>query len=191
MASHTSDPTTRIVTALRALVQVLRTGAGEATRRTGLTSAQLFVLSKLGDAPAPPPPPGGGGARPGAGGPPRRTGLTSAQLFVLSKLGDAPAPSVNALARRVHAHQSSVSVVIDRLVARRLARRTPDPADRRRRMIELTPRGRTLLRRAPRTVQSTLVRAIASLPDATRRTLAGGLEGIVRKVGGPRSEERR
>src|SRR5690349_21643921 len=146
MASHTSDATTRIVTALRALAQVLRTGAGEATRRTGLSSAQLFVLTKL---------------------------------------GDAPAPSLNALARRVHAHQSSVSVVVDRLVRQGLVHRIPDPADRRRKMIELTPKGRALLRRAPATVQSALVQAIASLPEAGRRTLATGLERIVRKVGGP------
>src|SRR5512144_1160153 len=132
MASHTSDDTTRVVTALRALVQVLRTGAGEATRRTGLSSAQLFVLSKL---------------------------------------ADAPAPSVNALARRVHAHQSSVSVVVDLLAKRGLVARAPDPADRRRRTIALTAKGRALLHRAPDTVQSHLVRAIAALPHPKRRSL--------------------
>ena len=146
MVSHTSDDTTRVVTALRALVQVLRTGAGEATRRTGLSSAQLFVLSKL---------------------------------------ADAPAPSVNALARRVHAHQSSVSVVVDLLAKRGLVARAPDPADRRRRTIDLTPKGRTLLRRAPDTVQSRLVQAIAALPHAKRRSLREGLEAVVTTIGGP------
>ncbi|HVX89827.1 MAG TPA: MarR family transcriptional regulator [Gemmatimonadales bacterium] len=146
MASHTSDDTTRVVTALRALVQLLRTGAGEATRRTGLSSAQLFILSKL---------------------------------------ADAPAPSVNALARRVHAHQSSVSVVVELLVRRALVARAPDPADRRRRTIALTPKGRTLLRRAPKTVQSDLVRAIAALPTGARRSLRDGLERVVLSIGGP------
>src|SRR5689334_12686727 len=136
MASHTSPDTTRIVTALRALVQALRTGAGEATRRTGLSGAQLFVLSRL---------------------------------------ADAPAPSVNALADRVHAHQSSVSVVVDLLVRRGLAARAPDPADRRRRTIALTTNGRALLRRAPATVQSHLVRSITALPAAKRRSLREGL----------------
>lgn len=146
MASHTSDDTTRVVTALRALVQVLRTGAGEATRRTGLSGAQLFVLSKL---------------------------------------APAPAPSVNVLAQRVHAHQSSVSVVVDLLVKRGLVVRAPDPADRRRRTIELTPKGRTLLRRAPDTVQSHLVQAIAALPHSKRRALRAGLEAVVISIGGP------
>jgi DNA-binding MarR family transcriptional regulator len=146
MASHTSDDTTRIVTALRALVQLLRTGAGEATRRTGLSSAQLFVLSRL---------------------------------------ADAPAPSVNALARRVHAHQSSVSVVVDLLAKRGLVARAPDPTDRRRRTIALTAKGRALLRNAPDTVQSHLVRLIAALPTPKRRSLRSGLETVVTTIGGP------
>ena len=146
MASHTSDDTTRVVTALRALVQVLRTGAGEANRRTGLSSAQLFVLSKL---------------------------------------ADAPAPSVNALARRVHAHQSSVSVVVNLLVRRGLVARAADPTDRRRRTIGLTREGRALLRRAPDTVQSHLVHAIAALPQSRRRSLRAGLEAVVTTIGGP------
>lgn len=146
MASHTSDDTTRVVSALRALVQLLRTGAGEATRRTGLSSAQLFILSKL---------------------------------------ADAPAPSVNALARRVHAHQSSVSVVVDLLVQRGLVVRAPDPADRRRRTIALTTKGRGLLRRAPDTVQSHLVQAIAALPSPKRSALRAGLEAVVTTIGGP------
>jgi DNA-binding MarR family transcriptional regulator len=144
MASHTSNDTTRVVTALRSLVQVLRAGAGEAERHAGLSSAQLYVLSKL---------------------------------------TDAPAPSVNALASRVHAHQSSVSVVVDRLVKRGLVRRTPDPGDRRRRMVELTSSGRQRLRRAPRTVQSKLVAAIEGLPRSARRTLSAALEGVVRTLG--------
>ena len=44
MGSHTPDDITRIVNGLRALVQLLRSGATEAGRRTGLSSAQLFVL---------------------------------------------------------------------------------------------------------------------------------------------------
>jgi len=146
MGSHTSDDTTRVVTALRSLVQALRAGAGEAERKAGLSSAQLFVLSKL---------------------------------------ADGPAPSVNALARRVHAHQSSVSVVVDLLVRRGLVRRTPDPEDRRRRLIGLTAMGRARLRKAPRTVQSQLVAAIAALPRGTRRTLSDALDEVVRALGVP------
>lgn len=146
MASHTSDDTTRVVTSLRSLVQALRAGAGVAEERTGLSVAQLFVLTKL---------------------------------------AEGPAPSVNALAGRVHAHQSSVSVVVDALVAKGLVRRTADPGDRRRRLIALTLRGQARLGRAPDTVQSRLVRAISALPRARRARLAIDLERVVRTLGVP------
>ena len=112
-------------------------------------------------------------------------GKAAAEGSLLSKLADAPAPSVNALARRVHAHQSSVSVVVDLLVKRSLVVRAPDPTDRRRRTIELTPKGRALLRRAPDTVQSQLVQSIAALPPLSRRSLRAGLEAVVAFIGGP------
>ena len=144
MDSHTSADTTRVVTALRSIVQALRAGAGEAERRAGLSSAQLFILSQL---------------------------------------ADAPAPSVNALAARVHAHQSSVSVVLDLLVERGLVRRTPDPADRRRRLLELTAAGRSRLKKAPRTVQSQLVAAIEALPGDARHALSDALDEVVRRIG--------
>src|SRR5690348_15939048 len=146
MASHTSDDTTRVVTALRALVQVLRSGAGEATKRTGLSSAQLYIISKL---------------------------------------ADAPAPSVNALARRVHAHQSSVSVVVDALVRHGFVSSVRDKNDRRRRVLDPTPAGRALLKHAPHPVQEGLVKAIADLPHRTRHALVRGLEEVVSSLVAP------
>ena len=49
-----------------------------------------------------------------------RIGVTAAQLFVLQTLADAPVSSLNELAPRTFTHQSSVSVVVDRLARRRL-----------------------------------------------------------------------
>src|SRR4051794_8130303 len=46
----------------------------------------------------------------------KQVGLSGAQLFVLHKLADTPALSLNELADRTRTHQSSVSVVVQRLV---------------------------------------------------------------------------
>src|SRR5436190_20552831 len=43
-------------------------------------------------------------------------GISLAQLFVLQQLADRPANSLNELAERTATHQSSVSVVVRRLV---------------------------------------------------------------------------
>src|SRR5258706_11797595 len=53
----------------------------------------------------------------------RRVGLSAAQLFVLHRLADAPALSLNELAARTFTHQSTVSVVVSRLVEQGLGSR--------------------------------------------------------------------
>src|SRR5438105_26745 len=59
----------------------------------------------------------------------KRLGLSGAQLFVLHKLAVGPALSLNELADRTLTHQSSVSVVVQRLVKRKLAARARSGKD--------------------------------------------------------------
>jgi MarR family transcriptional regulator, lower aerobic nicotinate degradation pathway regulator len=108
----------------------------------------------------------------------RRTGLTGAQLFVLRRLADAGPLSVNELAVRTFTHQSSVSAVVSRLVARRFVEQRPDPHDRRRRILTLTRAGRTALAAAPHAAQDRLIAAVLGLSPGTRRTVAGALARV-------------
>src|SRR5438477_12640746 len=78
-----------------------------------------------------------------------RMGISLAQLFVLQQLAERPADSLNDLAERTATHQSSVSVVVRRLLERGLVSRTPATTDKRRIEIDLTPAGRSLLVGAP------------------------------------------
>jgi DNA-binding MarR family transcriptional regulator len=105
------------------------------------------------------------------------TGISGAQLFILRQLADAGAPlSVNELAERTRTHQSTVSGVLARLVARRLVTRTSAPDDARRVAITLTARGRTLAADAPPTAQTQIVRGLAAIPAAERARLADTLD---------------
>ncbi|HSN19662.1 MAG TPA: MarR family winged helix-turn-helix transcriptional regulator [Usitatibacter sp.] len=113
----------------------------------------------------------------------RRIGLSGAQLFVLQQLAEEPARSMNELAERTLTHQSSVSVVVSRLVERGLVTRSASVADARRTEIALSARGRAMLRRAPVTVQSQLVAGLRKLPPARLRALAAGIEGWIREAG--------
>jgi DNA-binding MarR family transcriptional regulator len=110
----------------------------------------------------------------------QRIGLTGAQLFVLQQLAEAPAGSMNELAERTLTHQSSVSVVVSRLVQRGLVTRSPSSADARRTEIGLSAKGRATLRRAPVTVQSQLVSGLRKLPAARVRSLAASLAQWIR-----------
>jgi DNA-binding MarR family transcriptional regulator len=113
----------------------------------------------------------------------RATGLTGAQLFVLQQLAEAPAQSLNELAVRTRTHQSSVSTVVTRLVARRLVSRRRSAEDGRRLLLEVTQAGRALLTGAPETAQSRLIAALDTLPPARRRSLARELAGLATALG--------
>jgi DNA-binding MarR family transcriptional regulator len=116
-------------------------------------------------------------------------GISGAQLFVLQRLAEARALSLGALAERTHTDPSSVSVVVSRLVARGLVRRTASTEDARRAEIRLTPRGRALVLRAPEASQTRLVEALSALEEDTRTALGNGLLSLVASMnlrGAPR-----
>src|SRR5215467_16015485 len=92
-----------------------------------------------------------------------KMGISLAQLFVLQQLAERSADSLNELADRTATHQSSVSVVVRRLVERGLVTRVASPADRRRVQIALTPEGENMLRGAPPTVQGDLMARMARM----------------------------
>lgn len=113
----------------------------------------------------------------------RRLGLTGAQLFVLTQLSATPSLSINALAERTMTHQSTVSVVVRRLVRRKLVRKIRAADDARRVELTLTPAGSALLRKAPEAVQARLARAIDELSASERRSLGRNLSQLVMALG--------
>lgn len=113
----------------------------------------------------------------------RELGISAAQLFVLQRLAEEPARSINELAERTHTHQSSVSVVVRRLVERGLVSRRRSSRDARRVELALSPAGRRLLRGTPPAAQVRLVEAMRRLPPARRARLAASLRELVSQMG--------
>ena len=102
----------------------------------------------------------------------QQLGISGAQLFVLETLAESPHQSLNEVAARTRTHQSSVSIVVARLVERGLVARQRAAGDARRLELALTARGRRLTKASPAAVQHRLVRAIEDLPPRSRRQLA-------------------
>jgi DNA-binding MarR family transcriptional regulator len=105
-----------------------------------------------------------------------KLGISLAQLFVLQQLADKPAESLNELAERTATHQSSVSVVVRRLVDRGLVTRVAATSDRRRVQIALTSAGEQMLRGAPPTIQGDLMHGMSRMREEQRTVLADLLE---------------
>jgi DNA-binding MarR family transcriptional regulator len=111
-------------------------------------------------------------------------GVSGAQLFVLTELGKTPALSLNDLASRTLTDQSSVSVVVTRLVHAGLVTRDRDTRDARRLVLNLTRSGRALLQHAPAVAQQRLLAVFDRLSDDERKKFADTFEEIVEDAGG-------
>jgi MarR family transcriptional regulator, lower aerobic nicotinate degradation pathway regulator len=108
-----------------------------------------------------------------------QAGLSGAQVFVLESIGDSPGLSLNQVAARTRTHQSTVSVVVSRLVARGLVKRVTSRDDGRRLELILTRAGRAALARMPESPQHKLISAIDRLSPRARTQLGEGLRKLV------------
>lgn len=113
----------------------------------------------------------------------KRLGVSGAQLFVLTQLRATPSLSINALSERTMTHQSTVSVVVRRLVERKLVKKVRAADDARRVELTLTASGSALLRRAPEAMQVRLARAIEEIPMTDRAIFLRCLNRLVREFG--------
>ncbi len=109
----------------------------------------------------------------------RNYGLTAPQLWALKtllRLGPMP---VGRLAAELAVHQSSLSLLVDRLEARSLVRRRRSSQDKRVVELLLTTRGRTLAAEAPEAAQGRLRHALDQLPAARVKEIRQAVEQIV------------
>jgi len=103
-------------------------------------------------------------------------GITGPQRLVLRVVGQFPGLSAGDLAHIVRLHPSTITGILQRLVASGLLARERDPEDSRRARLRLKPRATVHTRVSPGTVENAvrqaLTRAGASNVRATRRVLA-------------------
>ncbi|MFD7630526.1 MarR family winged helix-turn-helix transcriptional regulator [Streptomyces sp. NPDC059851] len=102
-------------------------------------------------------------------------GLTSTQAKVLAQL-DGPLP-MRGLATLLVCDASNVTGIVDRLEARDLVRREPDPADRRVKNVVATEAGLDVIRRVREEMQATHG-ALDTLGEDERATLYALLERL-------------
>ncbi|MBT2492836.1 winged helix DNA-binding protein [Streptomyces sp. ISL-96] len=88
---------------------------------------------------------------------------------VLSALDDGPVRTQAALAEAIGTDKTRIIATLDQLQESGLISRTPDPADRRARLLSITEDGRKVRRSARVGIQANEDRLLAMLPPADRR----------------------
>ena len=113
----------------------------------------------------------------------REIGITGPQLWALWELGKAGEPlTLKDLAERMFLGGSTVVGVLDRLEAKGLAERLPDPNDRRKVSINLTQQGETLLAKAPHPAHGQLLHALQDMTPALVAELRQATDILVRAM---------
>lgn len=120
----------------------------------------------------------------------RDYGLTAPQLWALATLHRHGPVTTGRLAAALHVHQSSASVLLQRMERRGLVRRSRAREDRRRVRVELTERGAALAREAPQPAQGRLLHALAGMPLARVREIRGAVDDLVKAMEADRVEAR-
>jgi DNA-binding MarR family transcriptional regulator len=97
---------------------------------------------------------------------------------VLTALDETPVRTQAALAEAIGADKSRIIGTLDELQRAGLIERTPDPDDRRVRLLSITPQGRKVRRAVRKDIQAAELRVLDSLLTADRKTFIRILEHL-------------
>ncbi|RJQ72974.1 MarR family transcriptional regulator [Pseudonocardiaceae bacterium YIM PH 21723] len=113
----------------------------------------------------------------------RRHDLEMWDYVLLSALESAAAPTQAELAATVRRDKTRIIPLLDSLEERRLLSRTPDPADRRNRIVALTDTGRAVLRDARAEIRRMEAGYLASIPAGERKVFLDVLDRLAAAAG--------
>ncbi len=94
--------------------------------------------------------------------------ITAVQYSLLTALSEHGQMDQNTVALEIGLERSSVAEVLPRLEDRGLIERTPSESDKRVKLVKLTRKGRSLVRRMDEAVQRAHARTIEAIPEDQR-----------------------
>jgi len=101
----------------------------------------------------------------------------------LHELGKSPSLSLSELAEKTRTDQSSVSVVVTRLVEGGYLMRDRDKRDARRLVLNLTKSGRAIAEKSPPAAQERIIEALERVSAADRKRFADVFAKIIEELG--------
>ena len=110
----------------------------------------------------------------------RESGVSGAQLWAMAEIAKSPGIKVSDLARQLAVHLSTVSNMLRRLESLALVKRLRIGEDHRVVLLQLTAKGRKILRLAPRPLVGVLQQALTELPRHRLDSLHADLGELIR-----------
>lgn len=109
----------------------------------------------------------------------KQCGLSGSQVWLLREVEASPGTGVSRLAERLSIHQSTCSLLVEKLVGAGLVSKTRSAEDQRRVGLEVTPAGAQLLNNVPGPAEGLLPEALKQLPADSLRILNANLDQLI------------
>lgn len=113
-----------------------------------------------------------------------RCGMPGSQMWVLQEVQRRPEIGIGELAARMGIHQSTCSLLVDKLVTLGYLVKQRRSADQRRVGLSLTADGLLVLAALPGPAEGILPEALAELPEVVLKTLNINLDELIRHLPG-------
>lgn len=117
--------------------------------------------------------------------------VSTPQLRVLVLIQSRGPQNLGGVAAELGVHASNATRICDRLVVAGLLERREDPVDRRYIRLELTTKGRSLVRSVLEHRRQAIAEVISRMPAGKRPALASALEAFAAAAGGPGTSDGR
>lgn len=114
-------------------------------------------------------------------------GLPGSQTWVLQEVERTPEIGVTDLARRLGVHQSTCSILVEKLVAKGYLIKQKMTKDQRRIGLRLSVSGEELIARLPGPAEGVIPEALSSIPLVSLKTLHINLDELIQHM--PRKSE--
>lgn len=109
----------------------------------------------------------------------KQCGISGSQLWLLRQVATTSGIGVSRLAEHLSIHQSTCSLLVDKLVVGGYLSKTRSATDQRRVGLEVTQAGKRLLRNAPGPAEGVLPEAIRQTPDIALHSLQVSLDELI------------
>lgn len=109
----------------------------------------------------------------------KQCGISGSQVWLLREVALAPGTGVSRLAERLSIHQSTCSLLVEKLSGAGLIAKTRSAEDQRRVGLEVTKAGKQLLTKAPGPAEGLLPEALKQLPDDSMQILNANLGQLI------------
>lgn len=109
-------------------------------------------------------------------------GVSGSQLWILHEIASKPGVGVSELAAQLSIHQSTCSLLVDKLVNRKLVSKERSTEDQRRVGLRLTEASKQVLKSAPGPAEGLLPSALSGLPEDVLHSLDTSLQEVISQL---------